>query len=126
MPIEQTLERIAESLNQIAMVMTHGAASVREASSQAVPTGVLPSPAAVTEKKPKATKKSEAPAVVEAPVKAITTEDVAAELRIFVGKNGKDKAVELLKKYNAVRISEVKPEDFGKLVNDMKAASANG
>ena len=113
--IEQQLERIAVALNQIATVLTN-APGVRESIGS---TSDLAIPAMQEAEEAPAPKKAKKAKEVEAPKEA-TTDDIAAALRAFVTKQGKDKAVAILKKYNAARLSEIKPEDFGAVLADLK------
>lgn len=49
---------------------------------------------------------------------ALTVDDIRGALQIYTGKHGMPKAIELLKKYNAGRISEVKSDDYADFVKD--------
>lgn len=123
--IENTLERIANALEQIAAIGQFATKA---------PTGLVASPAteqiaeALAEapkpraRKAKAVEAEEAPAVL-APAPAIITPDaIAAELRLFVTKFGTQKAKDLLTRFGANRVSEIKPEDFVPVMDALKSA----
>lgn len=50
--------------------------------------------------------------------KSYTMDDIRGALQLYTGKHGMPKAIELLKAYNAGRISEVKPDDYAEFVKD--------
>lgn len=107
--IEEKLERIAVALEKL--VGGNNVSTPRESTSDLA----IPAQQEAEQPAPKKVKKKEA----EAP-KEITTEDIGAALRAFVTTNGKDKAVAILKSFNAARLSELKPEDFGKVLAALK------
>lgn len=118
--IEQQLQRIADALTQIATVLTNAPgvdAQIGMAPKEVVEISIMPDvdPVPAAPKKTRAAKKTEAPE----PAKAVTLEDIGGALRAFVTKNGKDGAVRILKQYNAARLSELKPEDYGKVLADL-------
>lgn len=115
--IENTLERIATALERLAGM--HGQQ----------PEELPPPEAPVIEVKPRARKAKtveadEAPAV-QAPTSTqatITPDAIAAELRLFVTKFGTQKAKDLLTRFGANRVSEIKPEDFVPVIDALKSA----
>lgn len=119
--IENTLERIANALERIAGL-------------QQLPNGLVASPAtelaeALAEapkpraRKAKAVEAEEAPAApAPTPAVAITPDAIAAELRLFVTKFGTQKAKDLLTRFGANRVSEIKPEDFVPVLDALKSA----
>lgn len=109
MGIEQELKRIADALESI--VASNGPVPSKESTSDLA----IPAMQEAETPAPKKAKKAKD----EAP-KEITMEDIGAALRAFVTTNGKDGAVRILKNYGATRLSEIKPEDFAKVLSDLK------
>ncbi len=120
--IENTLERIANALERIAGL-------------QQLPNGLVASPAVELEysnveppkptraRKAKAVEAEEAPATPAAvQAETITPDAIAAELRLFVTKFGTQKAKDLLTRFGANRVSEIKPEDFVPVMDALKSA----
>ena len=109
--IEQDIKRIADALEAIAAHVTQGAVNlpVTEA-----PPAVDPTP------KKKTTK---APAVQpETKNVDITLDQVTDALREVVQKKTPAKAKEILNKYGAVKLSELKPDSYAAIYGDLKAA----
>lgn len=110
--IEQILERIACALETIA----YGKDGLPPNKPEAQPTSDAsgqepPAPKKGKKKEPEASKE-------------VTTDDIAAALRAFVTTNGKDKAVAILAKFKAARLSEIKAEDFAAVLAELKPKAA--
>lgn len=103
--IEEQLKRIADALERLIQPTDRPA---KESTSDLA----IPVMQEAEQPAPKKAKK-------ETP-KEVTMEDIGAALRAFVTTNGKDKAVAILKGFNASRLSELKPEDFGKVLYALK------
>lgn len=127
--IEKTLERIANALESLAGINGNGkvaTAAPQETLGPAIGALDVPTPAAKKEKKEKP---APAPAAgtptPAAETAAPTIQDVTAYLRKFVDKHGEkgtEKGKELLAKYKANRISEIKAEQYPAILKELKAA----
>lgn len=111
--IEEQLKRIADALEALIPLPNGRTVTAKESTSD------LAIPAMQEAEETPAPKKSKKVKEVETP-KEVTTDDIAASLRAYVTKNGKDGAVAILKKYGAARLSEIKPQDFGAVMADLK------
>lgn len=120
--ISTVLERIARCLETFTMPETPQIESPGVLTSEEVSVAEIQD----KPKRKKSTKQeiSVEPEVVKAPEKAITRDDLAGELRIFVTHSGTAKAAEILKCYGASRISDIKPEDFPHILDRLKTANS--
>lgn len=116
--IEQDLKRIADALEVIAKSLPGQPAEVVAAPDPTTkkPRAPKPAPAsAAAAYDPFAAAAAGAPAV-----SAKTADDVLDKLREVVQAKGTPAGKEVLAKFNATKVSEVKPEDFDKIYAHME------
>lgn len=114
--IEQDLKRIADALEVIAKSLPGQPAEVVAAPDPTTkkPRAPKPAPAAAA-----TTEDPFAPPAAPA-VSAKTADDVLDKLREVVQAKGTPAGKEVLAKFNATKVSEVKPEDFDKIYAHME------
>jgi hypothetical protein len=119
MSIEQTLERIATALEIIAGSKNNVTVTMASPTTTTVEALVLNTTATPPAKKAKKTEKPEE-------VKAVTKEMLAESLHQVVLTKTPVKAKEILAKFNAVQLSEIKEEDYAECHATLEAALKNG
>lgn len=113
MSLEQEVGRIATALERIA--------TAAEGNETPSPDPAAEAPAKKTAKK--TTKKKEAPAAQPAGDQP-TEDDLRAVFQEYVGKKGNEEGTaalkELITRYGAAKIGEVKPEDYAAIIEEVK------
>lgn len=109
--IEQDLKRIADALEAIAAHVTQKENLI------ALPSQVLPTDDPAPKKKAPKT-----PPTPASEAKVVDLDSVTDALREVVQKKTPAKAKEILNKYGAAKLSELKPENYAAIYGDLKAA----
>lgn len=123
MAIEQDIKRIADSLETLVNMYK---AATPEAKDVVVTVKqeeiVVAPPKPVSDKKPaKTSKRAEVAESLEVVVDTPPTlDDLTDALRSAIGTSGPQKVKELIEKYNASKLSQIKESDYSALLKDLK------